>query len=500
MISGKKYIAFDLGAESGRCTVGVYQDKKINLNEVHRFTTHNIQYSKGFHWDILGIYKELIEGLTKAVKLFGPDFEGIGVDTWGVDYVLIDSEGRILGYPYHYRDDRTDNIMEEAFNIVSKQDMYCNTGIQFAQINTVFQLLSESRREVNLLNSADKMLLIPDFLNFLLSGVKKSEYSIASTTGLVDPLKRNWSWQLIDSFKLPRRIFPEIVESGTLLGKILPAIAKLTGLNPNTRVYASACHDTASAVAAIPANGDHWAFLSSGTWSLIGVELKQPLCTNEAMKYNFTNEGGAEKSIRFLKNIIGLWPLQESRRYWQEKGKNYDYDLLMSLAKIYGLTGCWIDLNDNRFLKAGEMPNKIINYLDETKQPIKNDPGFITAVILESLAFCYRDTIKEIEEITGKKLETLYAVGGGIKNELLNQYTADATGKVVYTGPIEGTVIGNIGIQVIASGSVKNLEEWRKIVENSLIIKKFVPLGNEYFEKKEKEYKKLLKCNTALMQ
>jgi len=494
MISGKKFIGFDLGAESGRCTVASCLDDKIKLVEVHRFVTHNIRYNKGFYWDALAIYKEIIEGLTRAVKLFGPDYEGIGVDTWGVDYVLLDKDERILGYPYHYRDDRTDNIMEETFKVISKEQMYSKAGIQFAQFNTVFQLLAENKKACNLLNAADKMLLMPDFLNFLLSGVKKSEYSIASTTGLIDPLKRDWSREMIEQLKLPQHIFCDVVEPGTRLGTILPSIAKETGINPDVPVYATTGHDTASAVVSVPAQGnEEWAFLSSGTWSLMGIELKEPRLTKEAMKYNFTNEGGVNKTTRFLKNIIGFWPLQESRRYWLDHGKEYSYAELANLAKRAGHVNAWIDLNDQRFLKAGNMPEKIEAYLTETKQIVKNNPGFITAVILESLAFSYRDTIKSIESVTGKTIEKLHAVGGGIQNELLNQYTADAIGKPVYTGPVEGTIIGNIGIQMIASGTVASLEELRCIVEKSFEIKKYEPVNQAYFNINEESYKKILK-------
>jgi rhamnulokinase len=493
MASEKKYIGFDLGAESGRCTVALFNNNKITLTEVHRFVTHNIKYNVGFHWDILAIYKEIIAGITNAVKKFGPDFDGIGVDTWGVDYVLIDPEDRILSYPYHYRDDRTDNIMEKAFGIVSKKEMYEKSGIQFAQFNTVFQLFAETRRKVNLLNVADKMLLMPDYLNFLLSGKKNAEYSIASTTGLIDPVTRNWSWELIDKFGFPRKIFPEVTEPGSKLGYILPAISQITGISCDVPVFASACHDTASAVASVPAEEGSWAFLSSGTWSLMGIELKEPFRTEKAFAYNFTNEGGVEKTIRFLKNIIGFWPLQECRRYWIEKGKEYTYPQLVNYAKEYGHANAWVDLNDQRFLKAGKMPEKITAFLQETNQPVKDDPGFITAVIIESLAYSYRNTIKEIEDTTGCKIEKLHAVGGGIQNELLNQYTADAIGKPVFTGPVEGTIIGNTGVQLIASNAVSNLSEWRKIVRDSFEINKYEPAGSDYFNDNEKNYQKILK-------
>ena len=495
----KKFIGFDLGAESGRCVVAKLNENKITLHEVHRFNTHSIKYENGFHWDILAIYKEMIVGLTNAQKAFGSEFDGIGVDTWGVDYVLIDSEDRILGYPYHYRDDRTDDIMKQAFQIVPKAKIYNIVGIQFAQFNTLFQLMSEKKRKLNLLNVTDKMLLIPDFLNFLLSGKKRAEFSIASTSSLADPIERKWSWELIDAFELPRKIFPEIIEPGTILGPLLPSIAEQTGLGKNIPVIASACHDTASAVVSVPAyesspaKGAGWAFLSSGTWSLMGIELKQSLLSAQAMEYNFTNEGGVEKTTRFLKNIIGLWPIQECRRYWQEKSNEYSYPELVSMAMENGFARAWVDLSDARFLKAGEMPEKIIAYLKETGQTVKSDTGFIIRVVLESLAFSYRNTINEIESVSGNKIKILHAVGGGIQNELLTQLTADAIGRNVLAGPIEGTIIGNIGVQAIASEAVPDLHAWRMIVANSFELKMYEPKNSSYFDENEANYKNILR-------
>lgn len=489
----KKFIGFDLGAESGRCVVAKLNENKITLHEVHRFTTHSIKYENGFHWDILAIYKEIIVGLTNAQKAFGSEFDGIGIDTWAVDYVLIDLEGRIIGYPYHYRDDRTDDIMRQAFQIVPKDEIYNKVGIQFAQFNTLFQLLSEKKRKSNLLNVTDKMLLIPDFLSYLLSGKKKAEFTNATTTSLVEPHTRKWSWELIDSFGLPRKIFPEIIEPGTILGTLLPSIAEQTGLNKNIPIIASASHDTASAVVSVPAFENNWAFLSSGTWSLMGIELKQSLLSSQAMEYNFTNEGGVEKTTRFLKNIIGLWPIQECRRYWQEKSKEYSYPELVSMAVENGFAKSWVDFSDPRFLKAGEMPEKIIAYLKETGQTVKSDVGFIIRVVLESLAFSYRNTIKEIETISGNKIKILHAVGGGIQNELLTQLTADAIGRNVLAGPVEGTIIGNIGVQAIASGTVPDLHAWRMIVANSFELKLYEPKNSSYFDGNEQNYKNILK-------
>ncbi len=488
----RKFIAFDIGAESGRCVAAILNDNKILLDEVYRFPTHNIKYEHGFNWDILAIYKEIIIGLKNAGKKFGSAFESIGIDTWAVDYVLIDAEGRILGYPYHYRDDRTEFMMEKAFQIFPAEKIYGIAGIQFAKFNTLFQLLSEKNRKINFLNFADKMLLIPDFLNYLLTGKKKSEFTNASTTSLVDLQTKNWSWELLDTFNFSRKIFPEIVPSGTVLGTLLPSIAEQTGLSKNVSVIAVASHDTASAVVSVPALSNNWAYLSSGTWSLIGIELEEPIVTRQAMEYNFTNEGGYNNSIRFLKNIVGLWPLQECRRDWQEKLQSYSYPELVSMANDYGSAHAWIDLNDKRFLKSGKMPEKILQYLTETGQTVKEDPGYISRVILESLAFSYKFAIDEIKIVSGRKINILHAVGGGIKNELLMQLTADALNCNVIAGPVEGAALGNIGAQAITSGAFRDIHELRQVTASSFKLKTFQPKNGDYFFENEKKYKSIL--------
>ncbi len=493
MSGEKKFIAFDLGAESGRCAVSTFRDGKITLHEVHRFTTHNVRTKTGFHWDVLAIFEEIIEGLKKARTAFGSAFDGIGIDTWGVDYVLLGEDGRILGHPYHYRDDRTDGMMEEAFKIVPKEKMYSKSGTQFAQFNTLFQLMAEKKQKLDLLSLADKMLLMPDFLNFMLCGEKRAEFTIASTTGLVDPRTRDWNRGLIREFSFPEKLFPEIAEPGTTLGTLLPWVSETTGLNQDIPVVASAGHDTASAVVSIPAAEGDWAFLSSGTWSLMGVELNKPILSADAMKFNFTNEGGVEGTTRFLKNIIGLWPIQECKRYWSQTGEKYGYAELMSLAGEENYAGAWIDLNDSRFLKPGDMPNKVLAYLQETGQQSSEEVGFIMRVILESLAFSYRATLRQIEYVTGKRIEKLYAVGGGIQNELLVQYTADAIGRPVYAGPTEGTIVGNLGVLAVSSGAVAGYRAWREAVGLSFEERTYLPSNSAYYKENEKEYLKILK-------
>ena len=498
MSQERKFIAFDLGAESGRCVVVRLKDKKLTLNEVHRFVTHSVRYEKGFHWDILALYKEILKGLSEAGKAFGSQFDGIGVDTWGVDYVLVDAEGRIIGNPYHYRDDRTDGVMEEAFTIVREEKIYAKTGIQFAQFNTLFQLFSEQKRSSSFLCLAQKMLLMPDFMNSLLSGVAKAEFSIASTTSLTDPVTRDWAWDLIDTFQFPRQLFQEMVEPATVLGTLLPSIAKNTGLGSDIPVIATAGHDTAAAVMSVPADSRaNWGFLSSGTWSLMGVELDRPMLTPAAMQHNFTNEGGIAGTTRFLKNIIGLWPLQECRRQWAENSVDYSYAALTDLAEWQGFVKAWVDLNDPRFFKAGDMPNKVLAYLEETGQPAKSDAGYIVRVILESLAFSYRKTWKEIETLTGRRLTKLHAVGGGIQNELLMQLTADALGCQVFAGPVEGTVIGNGGGQALATGAVSDLEEWRRVVANSVSPKVYQPGDSDYFNDRDDAFEALVRTRNV---
>jgi rhamnulokinase len=489
----QRFIGFDLGAESGRCVVATLEDRRIRLEHIHRFTTHTIRNDQGFHWDIMAIVREIVESLTKTRMALGARFQGIGIDTWGVDYVLIDADGHVLNDPYHYRDVRTDNIMAKAFSIVPREDLYKAVGIQFMQFNTVFQLLAESESRENPLSVASAVLMMSDYLNYVLSGNKKSDFSIASTTGLADPRTRDWCWQMIDAFGFRRRIFPPMVEPGTRLGTLLPSLAATTGIDSSTPVFAITGHDTASAVASVPATGGTWAFLSSGTWSLMGIELNKPLLTSDAMRYNFTNEGGIGGTTRFLKNITGLWPIQECRRYWKEHGREYTYAELADLAKQEGFVEAWVDLSDPRFLKPEDMPSKITSYLRETGQAAKDGAGFIIRVVVESLAFSYRKTIKELEEVVGAKIETLHAVGGGIQNGLLVQCTADALGIPVLAGPVEGTIVGNIGVQAIAAGAVSNLHAWREIVSRSFELKRYTPEHTDYFNSHEAQFTRCLR-------
>lgn len=495
MENTKKYIGFDLGAESGRCIVAEISNNKLTLNEVHRFPTHNYLKDEEFHWHISKIFDEILIGLKNAAAIHGSQFESIGIDTWGVDYALIDSNGNLLNNPYHYRDDRTDKIMEELFKTINKEVLYNKTGIQSLQFNTIFQLFAEYNSNKSNISNADKFLLIPDYLSYLLSGEMYAEYSIASTTGLIDPYKRDWNWEIIETLSYDKKIFPPIVQSGTKIGTLLPKISETSGVKVSTPIISTAGHDTAAAVASAPAKKENWAFLSSGTWSIMGIEVDKPIISDLAQRSSFSNEGGVQGTVRFLKNIIGLWPVQECRRAWIKDGNEYSYSDLTNWAEDAGEVNAWLDLNDSRFLKAGVMPDKIISFLNETEQEVDTSTGSLIRIVLESLAFNYRITLHDIEIITGKKITELNAIGGGIQNELLCQLTADALNIPVVAGPIEGTIIGNIGVQAMATNSVKGLDDWRSIVENSFKVKTYLPKNPDYFNKNEAKYKQI--CSIA---
>lgn len=483
-----KFIGLDLGAESGRCYVAEFLESTINLDEVYRFPTHTVNNTMGFQWDIRAITNEIFQGLKLAVTKHGSVFKGIGVDTWGVDYVLIDSNGEPLNNPFHYRDKRTDSIMQKTFEIMPEKSIYNTTGNKPAQYNTLFQLLAEKESVNSNLNKAYKLLLMPDYIKFVLTGIIKSEYTIATTTNLVDAKSGDWSHNLIRTFNFPDSLFSEIIQPGGVLGNIQSSVSRITGLSKNTTVISTPGHDTACAVAAIPSEDDRFTFLSSGTWSIMGMELSKPVLTSAAYSLSFSNEGGFNNTIRFLKNIIGLWPLQECKRIWEQDDEEIYYRTLSEEAIKYGNAHTWIDINDDKFLGKGNMPELIAECLPGPKQALVKNKGFITRLILESLAFSYRKTVDSLKDVTGEPIDKLYAVGGGIKNELLNQLTADATGLKVTAGPVEGTIIGNIGVQALATGVISDLREFRNIVSKTFKPKQYYPQNPEYFNDNESTY------------
>lgn len=472
------YLAIDLGASSGRGVVGTLQNGKLVLREVHRFENGPMQLETGMHWDFERLTREITQAIRAAASSLGSQrLAGIAIDTWGVDYGLLDADGKLLAPPFHYRDQRTNGLVENVTAAVSREEIYKRTGIQFMQLNTLYQLVAEQRDAADLLGNASKLLFIPDLLAYRLSGVMKSETSIASTSQLFDPRENRWSWELIDALKLPRAIFPEIVRPGTEIGTLLPEFAESTGVGPIS-VIAPASHDTGSAVAAVPAGGDNrWAYISSGTWSLLGRELRAPLCTDRALAANFTNEAGVEGTIRFHKNIAGLWLLQECRRIWQAQGHRASFEELTETSKSAEPFRSLIDPDAPQFAEFGDMPERINAFCASTGQPVPRTIADTVRCIHESLAMKYRATLETLVELTGE-VNRIHIVGGGVQNELLCQYTADATNLPVIAGPVEATAAGNILAQALAQGKLISLANMRQVVTRSNVLQFYDPVDH----------------------
>ena len=476
----RRFVAFDMGAESGRAVVGRLGEGKLVLEEKYRFANPMGRMNGHLHWDVLAQWGHLKAGLTAAAADGGP-VDGIGIDTWGVDYGLLDEKGELLGLPYNYRDRRTDGVMDQTFARVSRHDIFDATGIQFMQLNTLFQLIAHHQHQPKLLEAARTMLFMPDLFNYLFTGVQKSEYSVATTSQMYDPRRRGWAIPLIEALGLPTHILPQIVPSGTILGDLRGDVADECGVG-GIPVIAPACHDTGSAVAAVPAEGpsiggDHgnWCYISSGTWSLMGVELDQPVINEKSLAYNYTNEGGVGGSIRFLKNIMGLWLVQECRRAWISEGREHGYGELTEMARQAQPLRSIVNPDDPPFLSPGDMPRKIAEFCRKTGQPVPENPGQFVRACLDSLALTYRATLEGLEHVLDRKIEVIHIVGGGTQNELLNQMTADACGRLVVAGPVEATGIGNILVQAMAVGQIKSLSDARAVVRNSFPVKRYEP-------------------------
>lgn len=483
------YIACDLGAESGRVMLGTLSDGRLSLEEIHRFPNITIRLGDSIRWDILRTFDELKKGLQKVARR-GIAPASLSVDSWGVDYVWSGLGQDMLAPAHIYRDPRTDATYQKALATVGREKIFSETGIQFMSLNTLYQLIADMETSPELVRQADGFLCIADYLNFLFSGVRRAEESMASTTQVYNPVQRKWSKELISAFGFPESAFAEIVPSGTVLGPLTATVSEETGLK-GANVVATCSHDTGAALAAVPAReGADWAYLSSGTWSLIGVELDKPLISEAVREANFTNEGGFGETTRFLKNIVGLWILQECRRDWERRGEILDYAGLNRLAAESAPLRTLIDPDDARFLKPGDMISKVEAFARETGQPAPSNPGEFTRAILESLALLYRHTLAKIEELTGRSIRKLHVVGGGSQSRLLNQFAADATGRPVFAGPVEATAIGNILIQAIAGGQLSSLADLRKTVGDSFPVTEFQPSGKpewvEAFERFEK--------------
>jgi len=474
----KYYIACDLGAESGRVMLGRLEDGRLTLEEMHRFPSAAVRVLGSLRWDVLRIFEELKTGL-RHVAGRQVSIASLSVDSWGVDYVLLNAVHPVLSSPFHYRDARTESTYERVRKEVGSELIFAETGIQFMPINTIYHLVSDVEKSPALLDLADCFLTIGDYFNYLFSGIPRVDESNASTTQLYNPRTRSWSQVLIERCGFPPKIFPLLVPPGTVLGPLLPEAAAETGLQ-EVQVVATCSHDTGAAVAAVPAEeGEDWAYLSSGTWSLLGLELPQPLISEKVRKHNFTNEAGYGGTTRFLKNIVGLWILQESRREWSRQGRELDYATLTREAENAEPFRSLIDPRAIRFLKPGEMPQKIALFCAETGQSAPETPGQFVRCIFESLALLYRVTLEELEQLSGHRIRRLHIVGGGSQSALLNQFAASATGCQVVAGPAEATAIGNVLLQAIALGQLGSLATLRRVVRDSFALQTFEPIAPE---------------------
>ena len=474
MKSPLKMLAIDLGASSGRGIVGKFDGSKITLEEVHRFTNDPVNLNGALYWDMLKLFTEIKGAINSCALSENKDIKSISIDTWGVDFGLLDGTGQLIANPFNYRNPAlTYELMEEVYSVIPKEELYKITGTQNLNFNSIYQLYLISKNKYQMENAKD-LLFVPDLLKYFLTGVKQTEYTIASTSQMLDAKTRNWSNELIEKLGFNKEIFGEIVQPGTVAGKLLPAVRDEVG-DIDADVVACASHDTASAVVAVPAKNDDFVYISSGTWSLMGKEIPEPLTGDVPFKYEITNEGGTERKIRFLKNIMGLWIEQESRRQWKRQGENVSFDELSNMAMASKPHACFINPDYLAFQTPGNMPKRIQEFCEKTGQYVPQTKGEIVRCIFDSLAMCYRSTAEKIDEITGHKAPFINIVGGGTKEVPLCKLTANACGRPVYTGPVEATALGNIAVQAIAQGEIKDVKQAREVIANSFEISCFEP-------------------------
>ncbi len=458
----KRVLAFDFGASSGRAILGTFDGKRICTDqEIHRFSNDPVMLTGVFQWDVLRLYHEIKQGITKAVNAGG--FDAIGIDTWGVDFGLLDKSGRLIGNPVHYRDSRTVGIMSEVFSVIPKEELYRATGIQFNSFNTIFQLAALKKQDPDTLARAEHLLLMPDLFAYFLTGEMRAEYSIASTTQLLDPTTGDWAYGIIDRLDIPKKLFCPIIDAGESYGLLSDELCEELGA-PKVPIIAVATHDTGSAVVSVPSTEKHFIFISCGTWSLFGTELAKPVISDLSLKYNLTNEGGYGRTVRFLKNIMGLWLVQESRRQWIREGQDVSFADLERDALAAEPFRCFIDPDDESFVLPGNLPKRVQEFCRRTGQYVPETRGEIMRCIYESLAMKYRHTMLAVQDITGIAYPVIHMVGGGTKDRLLCQMAADACNTRVVAGPIEATATGNIAVQLMALGEIGSLQDARKVI------------------------------------
>lgn len=467
------YIAIDLGAGSGRVILGSVKNNKIELSDIHRFTNQPIQIGNSFYWNLPSLWVEIKLGLRKAFEL-EPQIAGIGIDTWGVDYGLLDRNGKLIGIPYSYRDHRTSGLANDCTDKISKQDLYRLTGNHLMEINTVVQLFSQVKSNDPQLEIADNLLFMPDLFNYLLTGKMVNEYTIATTSQMLNPITKEWSKEVLSTFSIPGKLLNKIVFPGEVIGTLSAELCEELECEP-IDVIAVGSHDTASALAAVPADKDtNWAFLSSGTWSLMGIETEQPILTQAAFEHNFTNEGTVDGKTRFLKNITGFWILQQVMHEWKRQKIEFNIDHLVSEAAQLSSKSI-IDVDSSDFTNPASMIKAIENHCSNNNQPIPASPAEFMKCIIDSLADKYKVVARNLSETVGKKIDCLHIIGGGSQNRLLNQLTANSLNIKVIAGPVEATALGNIMVQAIAKGDIQSLEEGRRIIQQSVEINTFMP-------------------------
>jgi rhamnulokinase len=478
---GSTYLAFDLGAESGRGILGQFHSGHLSIEEIGRFRNEPVIENGGLHWDVPRLWREMKSILSSVGARGAEQLDGIGVDTWGVDYALLGKNGALLENPFHYRDTRTEGVMDRVLDILPPESIYSTTGIQFLPFNTLYQLYAAQKRTPRMFEMAEHLVTIPDLFNFWLTGKIVCERSNASTTQFLDVHKREWSMYILHKLGIPTHMLPPLVEAGTVLGNLLPELAAGNDALSDTSVIAPACHDTGSAFAAVH-SGKNVALVSSGTWSLLGTELRAPIITEEARQLNFTNEGGVGGTVRLLKNICGLWLLERCRKDWQSEGKATEYQELLAQAAVEPPLQHLVNPDDRSFVLPQHMPQAIAEFCSRSGQSKPTGPSQITRAILESLALKYREVLQSLESLVGTKFQEIRIVGGGSRIDLLNQFTADATGRRVLAGPVEATALGNLAMQMVATGAVPSLNEARSLISTSFPARVFEPTNTHRWD------------------
>lgn len=494
-MTGKRVLAFDFGASSGRAILAQYEDGRIQMREIHRFSNDPVNVRGTLYWDVLRLFFEIKQGITKAVHQGG--FDAIGIDTWGVDFGLFDASGRLLGNPVHYRDERTLGMMDRLYREMPANELYGRTGVQLLRINTIFQLYSLSQTDPELLRKADKLLMIPDLFAYWLTGVQRAEYTEASTTQMLDPVTGDWAFDLLSRLGIPKSILPEMIDAGQTYGDLSDDICEELGC-AKVPVIAVCTHDTGSAVAAVPTQDADFIYISCGTWSLFGTELPEPLITEETRRFNLTNEGGFGRTARMLKNIMGLWLIQESRRQWIREGDEVSYADLEREALEAEPFQSFIDPDAPSFETPGNLPKRVQEFCARTGQKVPETRGEIMRCIYESLAMKYRYTFDAIRRVTGREYTAIHMIGGGTKDRLLCQMTADACNCAVAAGPVEATAMGNIAVQLIALGEIKDLKQARSVIAESEALKAYQPENVQAYREAYGRFEKVLEEGVAL--